>query len=208
MKRLSALVISLGVLAGCASTIEGQQQTVRLLTPGAENAECVFHNRDMQFTLRTGENRVINKSDRDLTADCRAPGNRQRSVVVSPQLEPMTLGNAATGVVPGVAYDHLAKGMYVYPETITVDFSGIPASAYPLPDYMRPEVRNVYHGEIERYGNDNYRLPGEYPVPAMIQKRTDGNGITGNPFEGGQTTPTPASQGAPFAPRPVPVTEK
>lgn len=205
MKHFSAIILSLGLLAGCASTIEGQQQTITLMTPGAENAECHFRSKDMLFVLRTGESRVINKSDRKLTADCRAPGNRQRTVTISPGLEPMVIGNVATGVVPGVAYDHVAQGMYAYPEVITIDFTNIPVTAYPLPDYMKPEYRNAYHGEHERYGSDRIMLPSErYDVQGVVQKRAD-DGVTGNPFAASAAT---ATGGAPVAPRPVPITEK
>lgn len=198
MKRFSVIILSLGVLSACATVIEGQQQQITLRTPGADNAECLFHSRDQRFQLKTGETRTINKSERNLVADCRASGNRLRTVVISPELEKMAIGNVATGVLPGVAYDHLSQAMYVYPDVITVDFTNIPVAAYPLPDYMNSSVRNLYHGEMERYGQDRYQLPGEQPVPAMIQKRTSGAGITGNPFAGDLSAPY----------HPVPITEK
>lgn len=197
MKRLSALILSLGILSGCSTVIEGQQQSISLRTPGAQDAECLFYNKDMRFRLRSGETRVINKSDLKLIGDCRASGNRRVEVVITPEIEKMTIGNVATGVIPGVGYDHLSRGMYIYPEEIVVDFTGIPATAYPLPDYMRPELRNTYQGEIERYGSSTHRMPDEAPVPAIIEKRR-GEGITGNPFTSNLTP----------AVRPVPITEK
>ncbi len=204
MKAVPFIVVALGLLAGCASTIEGQQQSITLRTPGAENAECHFHNKDMMFVLRTGESMVINKSDLKLNADCRASGNRRRQLVISPQIEKATIGNAATGVLPGLAYDHVAKGMYVYPETITVDFSGVPVTAFPLPDYMRPEHRTVYQGEIERYGPDRHMIPDDrYEVPSMIRKRTNGT-ITGSPFSDNASGASVASPPQRLAP----ITEK
>lgn len=197
MKRFSALILSLGVLAGCATVIEGQQQSISLRTPGAQDAECLFYNRDMRFMLRSGETRVINKSDSKLIADCRAAGNRRVEMVIEPALEKMAIGNVATGVIPGVGYDHLSKGMYVYPTEIIADFTNVKATAYPLPDYMRPELRDAYYGEMERYGPSTHRLPGEAPIPTIIEKRGE-NGITGNPF----------ASSAPASPRLAPITEK
>lgn len=202
MKKLSVLVVSLGLLAGCATIIEGQTQPLTVLTPGADDARCIVHNKDMRYTIRSGESRQIMKSNKDLIVDCAAPGNRQRTVIVDSQLEPAAAANVTNGVVPGTTYDHFSKALYAYPEIITVDFTNVQASAYPLPDYMRPEVRNVYSGELENFGPNEEAVPSDrYRTPSVIKKRTGDSDLTGNPFGSGAGSAT-------AKPSLIPVTEK
>ncbi len=207
MKKISAVLVSLTLLAGCATVIEGQTQPFTILTPGANDAECTVHNKDMSYIMRTGETRLIMKSNNDLTIDCLAPGNRKRTVIVDTQLEPTALANVTNGVVPGTTYDHFSRGLYAYPETISIDFSGVKGEAYPMPDYMKPEARDVYKGEMEYYGATTGALPSDtYATQGVIQKRTGGR-LTDSPF--GSLTPTSGATGTgqPNA-APLPITEK
>ncbi len=201
MKKLTMLLLSAGVLAGCATMIEGQSQPMTLLTPGASHAECTLYNKDMRYVIRTGETRNIMRSPEDLTVECFAEGNRHRKVIVDSQLEPVAIANVTNGVVPGVTYDHASKALYAYPETLTIDFSGVAAKPYDLPEYMRPELRGVNNGNMERYGADRIALPTDSDgASAFIQRRTQP--VNTNPF--GDLTG--AGFDTPVAP--LPVTEK
>lgn len=188
MKRILALSLFVGLLAGCATMIEGQTQPITILTPGAEGAECYLYNEDMRYKVRAGQKDEVMKSNHDLTVECLAPGNRQRTVIVKSQLEPATLLNATNAVVPGVAYDHFSRGMYAYPETVTVDFSREIVASYPLPAYMNTDVHGVYVGEVEGYQQSMPSVPGDaYDVQPVIRKKT-GPSLTDSPF-GDRTQP-------------------
>lgn len=198
MKYVSPFLLSLALLAGCATVIEGQTQPITILTPGAESVDCYLYNEDMSYKVRAGDTNEIMKSPNDLTIECLAPGNRQRTIVVESQLEPATLLNAVNAVVPGAAYDHFSRGLYAYPETITIDFSAMVATPYPQPDYMRPELRRAYVGEVEDYSPATPMLPGDrYDVQRIIPKKS-GPSLTDSPFgdrtqsSGGAVTPVPS----------------
>lgn len=184
VKKLPLACFALGLLSACSSAVTGQTQPITILTPGAENAECSLYNEDMRYLVRAGETREINKSDHDLVVECNAPGNRQRIVVVESQLEPATLLNASNAIVPGVAYDHFSRGLYTYPEVVTVDFTGMQASLYPLPDYMSDDLRDADFGDPENMGASTPSLPSdEYDIKPMIRKKDIGaSSITGSPF--------------------------
>lgn len=197
MKKITMLMVSVGVLSGCATMLEGQSQKLTLLTPGATNAECTLYNKDMRYIIRTGETRNIMKSSENLTVDCYAEGNRKRTLIVDSQFEPVALANVANGVVPGVAYDHFSKALYAYPATLTVDFSGVPAQPNDLPEYMRPELRNTYNGELESFGPDNYKVPSDSGrTQTYIKRRTEP--VKTNPFGdlsgGAQVSPIPVTE--------------
>lgn len=198
MKKITMLMVSVGVLSGCATMVEGQSQKLTLLTPGATNAECTLYNKDMRYLIRTGETRNIMKSPENLTVECYAEGNRKRTLIVDSQFEPVAIANVANGVVPGVAYDHFTKALYAYPATLTVDFSGIPAQPNDLPEYMRPELRNTYHGDIESYGPGTSKVPSDSGrSQTYIKRRTER--VNTNPF-GDLTSEAQVA--------PIPVTEK
>lgn len=195
MKNYPLLLLSAGVLAGCATAFTGQTQDVTVLTPGAQHAVCYLYNDQLHYKVRTGETVRITKSNQDLTVDCLAPGNRQNKIVVPRNMEPSALLNVGTAVAPGVTYDHFSRGLYYYPEVITVDFTGIPARPYPLPAYMDPAVQLEENKMIENYGSSKPAFPGErYQDPDPVQKR-DWSRMQDDSFL------------AP-APSPLPVTEK
>ncbi len=208
MKKLSALLLSVSLISGCATILKGQTQPITILTPGAEDSICTLSNEDMRYEVEAGEKIEIMKSNHDLIIDCRAPGNRQRTVIAESQLEPTTILNASNGAVPGVTYDHFSRGLYAFPEVVTVDFSSVPAKPYDLPDYMRPELRNVQNGEVERYGASTTYIPSDaYDVQPMIRRKQAGDSLTGSPFNGNSAS----SAGTPAGSAPtrlVPVTEK
>ena len=76
----------------------------------------------------------------DLSVRCQAEGNRNVAAVFSLKANRWAMLDALTGVAPGVAYDHFARGLYDYPGTIVVDFRDESLSSYDLPDYNSPEL--------------------------------------------------------------------
>jgi hypothetical protein len=152
-------VLSLALLTGaCASLVKGQTQNVTLLTPGASKARCTFDN-GVRYVAETGETIKVMRNEKDIVVDCYALGNRHRKINIKSDGSDWAIGNIATGVIPGVTFDHFSKGLYEYPEIITVDFRGIPTLGHDTPDYHNADAANPYEQPMESYGASSARLP-------------------------------------------------
>lgn len=164
-------VLSLALFTGaCASLVSGQTQDVTLLTPGASKARCTLDN-GVRYVVETGETIKIMRNEKDIVVDCYALGNRHRKISIESNGNDWSIGNIATGVVPGVTFDHFAKGMYEYPEIITVDFRGLPTQGFETPDYHNKDAVNPYEQPIESYGASSAKLPGDDDIIKTPAKR-------------------------------------
>lgn len=208
-KLLSVLSLSLFVTA-CGTMISGHSQQVTLRTPGAGEAKCTMDN-GVNYVARTDETIVMTRSQKDLHVDCYASGNRHKQVVVEAGLNGWTAANVTNGLIPGVAFDHLGKGMYQYPDVITVDFTGMPNQGFDLPDYHNKDGLNPYDQAIESYNASSAKTPldAQYS-PTGITKRPPM--LNNNPFQPVATmgsgassvsvSPLPATSGPqPIVPR-------
>lgn len=172
--RISKLlpVLSLSLLTGaCASLMSGQTQEVTLLTPGATEAECIFDN-GVRYKFYTGETIMVMRNESDIKLDCYASGNRHRVVTIESDGNKWAIGNIVTGIIPGVTFDHFSKGLYEYPETITVDFTGVPTLGFGLPEYHNKDAPNPYEQPVENYGPTTpKRSIDENFIKTPVQKR-------------------------------------
>ncbi len=165
-KLFSVLSLSL-ITAACSSLINGQTQEVTLLTPGATEAECSFDN-GVRYPITTGETITIMRNEKAIKIDCYASGNRHRMMTIESDGNDWAIGNIATGIIPGMTFDHFSRGLYEYPETITVDFVGVPTTGFETPMYQNKDAPNPYEQPIEYYGpttpkqeSDKYFLKNE-----------------------------------------------
>lgn len=169
--------------------VSGQTQDVTLLTPGATEAECSLDN-GIRYNVRTGETVQIMRNESDIVVECYASGNRYRKMSIESDGNKWAVGNVATGIIPGITFDHFSKGLYEYPETITVDFIGVPTIGYELPDYHNKDLPNPYAQPIESYGPSTVKIPGdENRVKMPVKKKTR---TSADPF----ASMAPASSGA------------
>lgn len=155
MKRLLvtlSVFASAMALSACGSMIDHQTQDITVRTPGAENAKCYLYNQDMKYQAWTDQTIEIMKSPNDLVVNCLAAGNREQTVMVERGINGWTVFNVANGVLPGVTYDHFSRGLYSYPEEITVSFSNV-IKPYPAPQYHADDLKhnNVYN-QLPRFG--------------------------------------------------------
>lgn len=186
------------LMASCATLIDGQSQNVTILTPGATEAECTLDN-GIRYMVASGETIQIMRNESDIVVECYAAGNRYRKMSIESDGNKWAIGNIATGVVPGVTFDHFAKGLYEYPETITVDFVGVPTLGFELPDYHNKDAPNPYEQPIEYMGPGVPRLESDKSFLKNNVKKRDRT--TGNPFalqgeqgtSGDAITPMPGS---------------
>lgn len=203
MTRLT-LFLTLPVLAllpSCASAVSGSTQTVTIETPGSYATRCILQNGN-RYKADNGVPVTIMRSEKDLIVDCYGSDNRNRKIVVKSELSDWSVGNVATGVVPGVAYDHVSKALYAYPEIITVDFIGVPGRGYELPQYHDKDMPNPYDTAIEPYAPSVPEVPSDNGfLKRGVEKRTPNS--DGNPFldpsaptapvGGGSVTPMPGA---------------
>ena len=175
-------VLSLGLsLSACGTMISGGSQVITLRTPGTEEAKCTLNN-GVNYVLRTDESINVTRSQKDMVVDCYASGNRHKEVIVEAGVNGWTAANVTNGVIPGLAVDHIYKGLYEYPDVITIDFTGVPAHGFEMPDYHNKDGQNPYDQGIESYNASSAQTP--------LDKQYRQTGITkrppvmnSNPFE-------------------------
>ncbi|HNQ92772.1 MAG TPA: hypothetical protein PKI93_07570 [Alphaproteobacteria bacterium] len=144
-------------LAACSTAIEGSQQQVAFTTTGAVDAVCEVRTgaNDRIYKIRPPETIWVNKSVKDMTVTCNAPGNRTVTKTVEAEIAATTFLNPVTGLVPGALYDGSSGAMFKYPETIDVDFSGVMASMSPMPSYHNLDGLDPDRvAGVEDYGPD------------------------------------------------------
>jgi len=173
LKPLFIVPVTLSLMA-CGTLADGQSHLVTMKTPGAQNAKCIIENQDFKSVAFSGETIRIMKSDKDLVVRCEAPGNRDKAILVQRELNGWSILNISNGLVPGVAYDYLSRGLFDYPDVLTVDFTGVPTKPAEAPKYASDDLRNgnhkgrpVYMGPAEIVTADDY-----YDVPQRLEKRT------------------------------------
>lgn len=180
MKLFAILpVLSFGLLmGGCASLVSGQTQDVTIVTPGATEARCTLDN-GIRYVVNTGETIEIMRNESDIVVDCYASGNRHRKMNIQSDGNDWAIGNIATGIIPGVTFDHFSKGLYEYPAVITVDFVGVPTRGFELPDYHNKDAPNPYEQSIENYGPSTPKKNSDrddvYKTPVKKKMRGDAN---------------------------------
>lgn len=177
-KILFALPL-LATLSGCASAVSGATQRVTIVTPGSTSSRCILEN-GVRYKADSGVPIEIMRSEKDLVVDCYGTDNRNRKIIVESKVNGWTAGNVALGGVP-VVYDHFSKGMYEYPDVITVDFVGLGAHGYELPQYHDKDMPNPYDTAIEPYTPSTPRLPQDSGyLKRGLEKRS--HVMDSNPF--------------------------
>ena len=172
MKRLLASAAIIFTLSACASALQSATQDVTVLTPGAHESVCFLDNGATRYRAWPPETIKISKRPGELKVRCLADGNRERTVVVPVDHEDVVLANATNGFLPGMFIDYHTGAMFVYPDTITVDFTDIPERSMGRPAYDLYLLKNP-----DLYGMEEFR-PGRsalihdmYAEPVELEKR-------------------------------------
>lgn len=171
----------------------GQTQRITLETPGAYEAKCTLDNGN-RYVMEPGQSIEIMRSQDDLVVDCYASGNRHISKRVQSGYNGWSTANVANGIIPGMSYDRVSKGVNEYPDVIVIDFTGIPTRGFEMPEYHNKEAPNPYEQPIESYGPNTPRIPGDSMyLPRGMEKRD--HHMISNPFDSGglskEITPEP-----------------
>ncbi len=190
MRKTRTLFFLTSVLAlgACGTMMEGQAQKVTILTPGASESQCTLDN-GVRYPAMNGQTVNVQRSPHSMVIECYGSGDRYQKKIVESTFNPWSAGNVITGVVPGVAYDHVTGGLYEYPDRIEIDFTGTPTRGFETPQYLNKDAPNPYAQAIESYGAAEPKLAtdGTY-LPRGIGRTTPTVG--GNPFEGLRPSPS------------------
>lgn len=119
----SCLLVSSLALAGCSTITNGGTQNVDVVVKGSPAAFCVFTNGTATNSGTFPNKMVVERSHQPLKAECYGEQNLYKKFEVAAVMSKnATLGNATTGVGPGLGYDLVSGGAWYYPSPIIVDF--------------------------------------------------------------------------------------
>lgn len=107
-------------LIGCASIVNGTNQSVSVNTGHVGGATCSLENDKGKFVRNTPGSVVVNRSFNDLKINCNKKGYRPSFKQVASKTKAMAFGNAIFGGVIGAGVDIIAGAAYDYPNDIHV----------------------------------------------------------------------------------------
>ncbi len=174
-------VLALFLTTGCAYTTEKQIQEITIETPGAENARCEVIVDGIPYDVRPPETTTIFKSQEDLIIDCKAPGNRDRRLVISPQKSSMAMMNASTAMA-GLIWDKASGALYRYPERVIVDFTGLESSSYGLPQHYSEDILVDRAHRLEEISTRDVRLNSDLDRAGNPLQRREAPGSVYDPY--------------------------
>ncbi len=115
------LSLSVLVLGACATLVEGDDQTVSVITdpPGA-SCELIRGGEPVAFVNPTPGSVVVEKSADNVSVICRKDGHFDGAGVLASSFQNMTLGNVIFGGIIGIAVDASSGAMHEYRPSVTV----------------------------------------------------------------------------------------
>lgn len=183
MSRLFFSIFALLLMSGCAAVVEGQTQIIKVETPGTAHAECLLDNGTVIYKVASGHSVEVTRNDQDMKVRCLTHGNREKEILVKRRSSPWAAGDILTGAFPGALYDHFSKSMYVYPDVITVDFTGMPPVPYSLPAYEFSDAPKPAEEKIEGYRPSVPQIEEDkYDVNPVLRKRDPRTTYGADPF--------------------------
>jgi hypothetical protein len=140
--RYFLLISSFLSLSACASLNHGVRQDIVVLTPEAEDANCIVSDKLYKYRVNGGDHVSIQRSGKPLTVRCTALGNREKTVTITPKIDSALYANVTNGIILGTLYDLETKAAYAYPDTIVVSFADVPFGIKDQPYYTtaRPQM--------------------------------------------------------------------
>jgi len=166
------LLSSLFVLSSCALALDSALQDVTVETPGAQNAQCTLVTNNFKYRVNPPETISVKKSETDMVIDCKAPGNRNRKVVIPPRYAELYAFNSVTGFAVGGTVDYLTGSAFEYPSKVVIDFTGVPIQPEAMPAQNAPDIRQPETYDLEEFLPGTPRLNSDkYSRGTTIKKR-------------------------------------
>ena len=123
MQKIVILSVTLGfsLLTSCASVVNGTHQTVSVLTPPVQDAQCVLENNKGKWYLNhTPGSVVVHRSFKDLMVSCKKQGYGKATAAFKSKTKPAAFGNILLGGAIGAGVDMANGAAYEYPLEIKV----------------------------------------------------------------------------------------
>jgi len=122
--KSGSLILAILLISGCASIMEGNDQTINVNTSGCEQFEpmrCTVSN-DSGSSVLTAPASVSIEKDRDaMTISCESKGGSATGrLVVDSGYEAMNAGNILLGGIIGIGVDAATGAMWKYPAAVVV----------------------------------------------------------------------------------------
>jgi hypothetical protein len=124
VRKLSAIYILMNGLwlGGCASIVNGTNQSVSLDTPNARGATCTLENgKGKWYVNQTPASVTVNRSYSDLKIACNKKGYYSGLKTVPSQTKGMAFGNVIFGGIIGAGVDVADGAAYDYPTDIVIN---------------------------------------------------------------------------------------
>ena len=123
MKRIFRILVvpPLLALGACATIVEGDNQTVTIISDPA-SATCTLTRGGTAVGVvnPTPGSVVLEKSKDDVSVACKKEGHYDGAAALSSSFQNMTLGNILLGGLIGAAVDSATGAMHEYPPSVTV----------------------------------------------------------------------------------------
>lgn len=178
MSKKYLILVPLIMASACAYTLEGQNQEITIRTPGAYDAVCDVYANKIRYKFYPPQTRFVNKSEEDLIIDCKAPGNRNRKVVIEPVISKVAPANAANGLVPGTMWDYASGALFTYPEVIEVDFTNMQVRGMEPPTHNNPDIKQPEEYTLEEFKAGSPRMNSDrYEQEIPLKRRRPGGGF-------------------------------
>ena len=118
--KMSLLALPL-ILGACATIIEGNDQTVSVITyPSEAHCELIRNGDTVGFVNPTPGSVSLEKSADDVSVYCKKEGHFDGIATLSSSLHGMTFGNLIFGGIIGVAVDASSGAMHEYETSVRV----------------------------------------------------------------------------------------
>lgn len=178
MKRITFPILALSaiLLAACESNIvDNSIQDLTVETPGARNAICYIYVDGFKYKFYPPQTRTVSKSYKPMEIDCKAPGNRDRKVVIEPMINNVTVGAVTMGDIPAALSKVTGNAYYSYPERVEVSFVGAEPKPFPMPAQNAPDIKQPEEYRLEEFLPSVPRLNSDADAqPVVIKRRQHG----------------------------------
>jgi len=118
-------------LSGCATVIEGTDQTLKVTTLPEVGAECVLTGTSGSYYITTPGSVTIPRTQRDLRLECDKDGYEHNWATVQSHFNGAMIGNVVVGGLIGVGVDAATGAGYTFPNVLPLPLD--PVKAPPAP---------------------------------------------------------------------------
>jgi uncharacterized protein YceK len=118
---VSILTVTFSFLTGCASIVNGTNQSVSVKTAPAQGAMCSLENdKGKWYVNQTPGSVTVHRSYKDLVVNCQKQGYQSSQTKVTSKTKGMAFGNILFGGVIGAGVDMADGSAYDYPTDIQI----------------------------------------------------------------------------------------